>query len=543
MKLRSVYKLATVLTKSQIRGYRRRKLLIRVFGDPRTIILLDLVLVGGLGALSYFMASRVFAIGTQSALKQVEAEGLAAIPTAMAFAVILLGTLSEMSQPIQSTSTDLVNWLPVSPAEYVAASALSLSYTYSFLISMFLGISLGLAIFFNAISVWATTAAMSIVALAMGACTVEIMRALTNKISSSFYRKSGRSGILIRLFLTIVVLVFFQLLFSGPIVSYLLRELAQTIKVAWFVPVVWPSLTVLGVTDGNMLSAVGFGTLSFMSVTALFALAVVFRALYWVPIPVSIRLSTQAYSPNAKSGEWFGLSSAESAVVRKDWRSLIRRREMARFLAIPFVLAISMSVSFLPMGRGTIPEDSSFFTLLPLFILPVAIFCSIFSMTSIGQEGYAVWHLYMAPLSARQLVKAKLLLALLLGLAFNVGMLIVLSLLVKTAALNFLLLLALGSVIVFEESLVGIYFSARFPDFREAIRTRFVTFWGSLIGVFLSLILAALTATPILLSIIAFRTLIAQMVTISLIIGAVVSIVSWRLAEHQVKALMRSIQI
>lgn len=543
MKLRSVYKLAIVLTKSQIRGYQRRKFLVRIFGDPRTIILLDLVLVGGLGALSYFMISRVFPVGAQSALQQVEAEGLAAIPTAMAFAVILFGILSEMSQPMQSTSTDLVNWLPISPTEYVAGSALSLSYTYSFLLSMFLGISLGLAIFFNAVLVWATMAVMSVVALAIGACAVEVMRALTNRISSSFYRKSGRSGILIRLFLTIVVLVFFQLLFSGPIVAYLLKELTRTVKVAWFVPVVWPSLTVLGVSDGNMLNSIGFGTLSLTFLIALFALAVIFRALYWVPIPVSIRLSTQAYRPNAQRREWFGLSSAESAIVKKDWRSLIRRREMARFLAIPFVLAISMGVSFLPMGGGTIPEGPSFFTLVPLFILPVAIFCSILSMTSMGQEGYAVWHLYVAPLSSHQLVKAKLILVLILGLAFNIGMLIVLSLFLKAAAMNFLLLLALGSVIVFEESSVGVYFSARFPDFRETIRTRFVSFWGSLIGVFLSLILAALTAAPILISIIMYRTLTTQLATVGFVIGAIASLVGWRLAEHQVRALMRNIQI
>jgi len=543
LKLRSVYRLATVLTKSQIRGYQRRKLLVRVFGDPRTILLLDLVLVGGLGALSYFMISRVFPVGAQTALQQVEAEGLAAIPTAMAFAVILFGILSEMSQPTQSTSTDLVNWLPISPTEYVAGSAMSLSYTYSFLLSVFLGISLGPAIFFNAVSVWAMTMVMATVALAIGACAVEVMRALTNRISSSFYRKSGRSGILIRLILTIVVLVFFQLLFSGPIVVYLLRELAQTVRVAWFVPVVWPSLAVLGVSEGSVSSSVGFGTLSLVFMLALFALAIEFRALYWVPIPVSIRLSTQAYRPLTKGRRWFGLSSAESAIVRKDWRSLIRRREMARFLAIPFVLAISMGISFLPIGGGTIQEGPTFFTIVPLFLMPVAIFCSILSMTSMGQEGYAVWHLYVAPLSSHQLVKAKLVLALILGLAFNIGMLIALSFLLKAAAMNFLLLLALGSVVVFEESSVGVYFSARFPDFRETIRTRFVSFWGSLVGVFLSLILAALTAAPILISIIMFRTLTVQLVTVGFVLGAIVSFVGLRLAEHQVRALMRNIQI
>lgn len=466
MKLRSVCKLAAVLTKSQIRGYQRRQLLARIFGDSRTILIADLALVGGLGALSYFMVARVFPVEAQSALQQVEAEGLAGIPTAMTFAVILFGILTEISQPIQSMSTDLVNWLPISPAEYVAGSTLSLSYTYSFLLSMFLGISLGPAIFFNGASVWATAAAMAIVALVIGACAVEVMRALTNRISSSFYRKSGRSGIIIRLFLTIVLLVFFQLLFSGPIVVYLLRGLTQTVKAAWFVPVLWPSLAVLGVSDGSILSSVTFGTLSIAFLIALFALAVEFRALYWVPVPVSIRLSTQAYRPLAQSKGWLRLSPEESAIVRKDWRSLVRRREMARFLAIPFVLAISLGVS-LGIGGEPISEGPAFLALVPLYIIPVAIFCGILSMTSMGQEGYAVWHLYVAPLSSSQLLKAKLLIAVALGLVFSVGLLLVLSLLLKAAAMNFLVLLALGIIVVFEESALGLYFGARYPDFRD----------------------------------------------------------------------------
>jgi hypothetical protein len=538
-----VYKLATVLTKSQIRGYQRRKLLSRIFSDPRSILLADLALVAGLGALSYLVVARVFPVEAQSALQQVEAEGLAGIPTAMAFAVILFGILSEISQPVQSMSTDLVNWLPISPAEYVAGSALSLSYTYSFLLSMFLGVSLGPAIFFDAASIWAISAVMGVVALGIGACAVEIMRALTNRISSSFYRKSGRSGIVIRLLLTIVILVFFQLLFSGPIVVYLLKEIAQTVKAAWFVPVIWPSLVVLGVSEGNGLSSIIYGSLSIAFLIALYVLAFVFRALYWVPVPVSIRLSTRSYKPLAHSRGWLGLSPAESAIVRKDWRSLTRRREMARFLAIPFVLAISMAISFLPLGGGSFAEAPGLLVLVPLYLLPVAIFCGILSMTSMGQEGYAVWHLYVAPLSPKQLLSAKLSFAVILGLTFDVGMLLALSLFLETVTANFLVLLTLGVIVVFEESTLGVYFGAKFPDFRETIRSRFVSFWGSLIGVFLSLIIAMLTAAPILASMIIMRTITAGLVIVGLAIGATVSVLGWRLAERQLRVLLQNVRV
>ena len=158
--------------------------------------------------------------------------------------IILFGILTELSQPIQSTSTDLVNWLPISPSEYVLGSIISLSYTYSFLLAFFLSIALGPAVYFGHSLILVTSAIMGLVSLFIGSSAVELLRAVTNRISSSFYRKSGRSGIFVRLSLTIVVLVFFQLLFSGRVIVSLLGGLTQTVATIWYVPVMWPSLVV-----------------------------------------------------------------------------------------------------------------------------------------------------------------------------------------------------------------------------------------------------------------------------------------------------------
>jgi hypothetical protein len=544
--LKSVFKLATVLTKSQIRGYQRgyqsKRTLAKIFGDPRTIFFVDVALLVGLAALGYYMLASIVPAEFQDSLRQVEGQGLAGVPTIMAFSVILFGILSEISQPVQSISTDLVNWLPISPGEYVAGSALSLSYTYSFMLSFFLGISLGPAIYFDSFSIWTVSALMSITSLFIGACAVELLRALTNRISSSFYKKSGRSGIIVRLLLTIIVLVIFQLLFSGPIVTYLLKQLTQTVRATWFVPVIWPSMTVLSFSDGTILSSIGFGFLSIAFLAALFVMAVEFRALYWTPVPVSIKLSNQAYRPATQSRRWLGLSIAESAIVHKDWRSLTRRREMARFLAIPFVLAISMGVSFLPLGNGTV-SDQLAFALLFMYLTPIALFSVFLSMTSLGQEGYAVWHLYVAPLSPRQLFKAKFLLAALLGVAFDFGLLLVLSLLMKPAITILFALVPVGLIVVLEESTFGVYFGARFPDFRETIRSRFVTVWGSVGGMGISWSLAILTAVPLFVSVHLFGSVTIPLLIVSMIIGVIVSLYEWRLAEREIRVLLKNIQV
>ena len=51
MSLNTIYKLAIVLTKSQLRGSQRSKLVARLFGDPRIILVVDALLLLALGTI------------------------------------------------------------------------------------------------------------------------------------------------------------------------------------------------------------------------------------------------------------------------------------------------------------------------------------------------------------------------------------------------------------------------------------------------------------------------------------------------------------
>jgi hypothetical protein len=541
LSLGKAYKLSIVLTKSQLRGYQRSRLIARLFGDPRIILAADIALFTFPALLGYVLLSRALPIEIENMVQQVETQALSGTPAILAFSVILFGILSEISQPMQSTSTDLVNWLPISPGEYVAGSTISLSYTYSFMLSFLLGVSLGPAVLFRLVPVWCITAVMSVLSLFIGASVVELLRSLTNRISSSFYRKSARSGIFVRLVITIIVLVFFQLLFSGQIIVYVLQSAMQTIRAAWFVPVVWPSLAVITGSQGDVLTSSAFGLLTLGFFIALFELAVRFRALYWVPVPVSMRLTNRAYQPITTTSIIPGFGAAESAIFRKDIRSLTRRREMARLLAIPFVLAISIGVSLFPIGGTSVPEAYYSF-LIPVCIMPVAIFCAIMSMTSIGQEGNAVWNLYVAPITPRQLFKVKLIIPVLLGLAFSLAILLFLSFVLRISFASFLTLFTLSVPVVLAECAVGLYFAARFADFRDVIRTRFVSVWGSLFGTLVSLVLVGVIVSPILVSTVAQSSAASGYVALSLAIGVLVFLASWRLAERQMSELLREMK-
>jgi len=343
----------------------------------------------------------------------------------------------------------------------------------------------------------------------------------------------------VRLSLTIFMLVFVQLIFSGRIVLYLLQAVMQTVRAAWLVPAVWPSLVVLGVFEGDLQGSLFFGVLSFGFMLALFGLAINFRNKFWVPIPVSIKLTSEIYRPLGRHKLPL-LDVAESAIFLKDLRSLTRRREMARFLAIPFILVVSTALSIFPMGGTSVPDAPGFLAVIPLYVIPLAIFCNLMSMTSIGQEGDAVWNLYTAPLRPRQLIKAKLLLTVLLGLIFSVAMLAVLGFLLKAVTTNIPVLFSLGLVVVLEESVLGLYFGAKFPDFRETVRSRYVSFWGSILGTLTGLGVALLTATPIMFSIL-FRRSLTSLIILSFAAALVVFSVAWKLAERQSKILLQNV--
>lgn len=542
MNIRTIYDIALVLTRSQIRGTQQSKTLARIFGEPRTIAILDATLLAVLGLVGYVLVSRGPSF-LRSAVITFEPGALAGVPVAVAFSIILFGVLYEISQPIQSLSTDMVNWLPISPMEYVAGSTLSEAYIYSFMLSLFLGALLGPALVLGIAHVWLAAALMATLALAIGACVVEVLDAVTNRISSSFYKKSGRSAMFFRLALTVIILVFVQLVFSGQVTSYLLQSVVRAVEIAWFVPVVWPSAAVLGVSRGDTSTFIAFASLSGLFTLFMFWVAAEFRSRFWVPVPVLIQLSTQPYHARGLGFRLPGIGADESAILRKDLRSLTRRREMARFLAIPFVLAISLGLSLFSLSDQISTSEPGVLAIFPLYLFPVAIFVGILSMTSIGQEGYAVWNLYSAPIEPNHLLRAKMLFATILGIGFSAGMLTIFSFLMRQLLSDFWLILALGIAVVFEVSAIGICIGARFPDFREMVRSRYVGVWGSLLGTLLAIISAGFTVSPILVSVIFYHSIQPQLIALCFIFASGVFILASKIATDQISALFQNIRI
>src|SRR5207244_1263653 len=98
-----------------------------------------------------------------------------------------MGLLWELNASSESESSDSINWLPISPSEYIFASTVSTSYTYSPLVLVTVGYSLPIGILTGNTSAFLVLVVASVVAAFIGSVTVEILRSLLALASSAYF--------------------------------------------------------------------------------------------------------------------------------------------------------------------------------------------------------------------------------------------------------------------------------------------------------------------------------------------------------------------
>ena len=497
MNLQAAYQLTKVLTFSQLRATRSLRGRLDFLRRPSAILLID----AGAFIVAFLIAQRLASIFTAtiltSTVSSFAVQVMVDLPIFLMFLVMLSGLLWELSYSFNFTSTDMINHLPITAAEYVLASSASIAFSYSIYVAVGLGAALGLALQFGLIYAWIITVLMSFVGVLIGAFGLEALRAFTNRASSLLYKRSGRAVMILRLVVLIIVFVFFQLIFNPTIMLSLLGSIAGSVQGAVYFPLAWPSLAVASFIEDNLLSASMYAFLTFLLCGFFFLACARLRQAYWMPMPVSVKLSTAAYAPSAGFLSRLGLNPAESAIVRKDFRSLSRRREMARFLAIPILIVASLLIPSLMSRTSESPASSVgilgwFFPL----IFGVTIFALFTSMISFGQEGSAVWNLYSSPLTARELVRAKVTANIILSLPVAIAFWLGITLLGHTSFKSSLAILLVLVALILVESFVGLALGVKYPDFSETIRSRFIRLTGMLTGMLLGMAVAGAILAP-----------------------------------------------
>ncbi|MCW4033965.1 MAG: hypothetical protein NWF03_01230, partial [Candidatus Bathyarchaeota archaeon] len=403
------------------------------------------------------------------------------LPALMTLMAVMYGLLFEFSQSSSVGSSDVINWLPIHAVEFILASVLSMLYFLSPLIGIVFGATVGLAVATSMIDVGLFTLVVGCVGIFLGAFSLEIIRAITNRVSSSVYKRSGKSAIIIRMTVFILMFVIYMLISNVNFLFSILNQYMNGIQSAWFIPVLWPSLTLI-----NYMSAQTFEVLTYLVLSVAFAAALLWvsiklRERYWVPAPFAIRVSSaKAYTPKQGFLGRLGFTSAEAAILRKDFRGLTRRKEMLVWIAVPIGISV-ISFFSVPSTLST----ASTFDRLALFwgpLMGVGMFAFYLSLTGIGQEGSAFLNLRIIPLKEKEVIKAKLSTAL---VPATIGMIIVavlIQMLVQPRLEALISLTVTLFAVLFECAFVGLAVGSRFPDFTEVPRARFVDQKGVWLG-------------------------------------------------------------
>ena len=491
MKGSEVLNLASVLFKSYFRASRPGGR--SFFSNPRVLLVIDLVLFAIPFALLAYALPLVPA-NFRSNIRPVAVQALEVLPVILTAAVIVAGVLFELGPSSGLASSEAVNWLPVSPSEYILASSISIMFAYSPLFFLCLGFTIPLAVNFGMLSAVPLFVSISFVAFLWGAVIVEVLRSVMNRISSSVYKKSGRAGVALRIILVIILLVAVQTAFNPYILYIALSGIVSGLSLVWFVPVVWPSVAIVSFLASDAFKTTVFTLFSLIFTLLIFEGASKLRAKYWSPVPVSITVSTSTvYVPQGKPLLW--LDPVAFAVASKDFRSLTRRREMTRFLAIPVLLVVTSLLPVLTSGANT-RSSLSEATLLLLaeasIVLPIML-----SSISMGQEGKSICNIYMLPVSTEELVSGKLFLSWVISGVGILGIALLAQFIAPIAILQFLAVAVAGFFNIIIEGYIGLGAGSRYPDFTIGPRARFITFTGFIVAFFIGLLMTAGTFTPL----------------------------------------------
>jgi hypothetical protein len=336
------------------------------------------------------------------------------------------------------------------------------------------------------------TMLLSMLSLLLGAFIVEFLKAIMNRVSSTVYKKRGRLALAMRLIALIFLFAIVQLAFQPYFLYWVLGEIVGGVEVAWAVPFVWSSAALIGLASHDLSRVVLFGLFSSLFTITAYEVASQLRRRYWSPVPISISISMDGsgeYLPRDSTGIGFGFNPLASVLAMKEFRALLRRKDLARFMAIPVVVAISFLVPTLASPSDMSGRGPGFF--LAAFIPFMVPF--MFSSITIGQEGNSIMNLLSLPITPTDIIKGKLAPAWLIsGIAVS-GVIAGLEILAPLGLSSALATLVVASMAIVVNSFIGLGVGTRWPDYTVGARNRYVTMKGYLIG----FVLAGLTTLTV----------------------------------------------
>lgn len=498
MRLAVLLKFAKILLISRLRGTRRSFVTDTITSRPGIIAIIGLGLFAIGLLLGTLTVSFIASSGTSAqSTSQIVFTIFGGVPIFLLGFFFSMGLLWELNASSDYESTDTINWLPITPSEYVLASVLSTTYTYSPLFAVIVGYALPIGILTGSMDAFLLLVIVSLVSTFCGSMGVEVLRSVLARTSSTFNQIGGHAAIILRILGVVVILLFTQALFSGFLIVRLITALVGDVAAAAVVPVFWPTLSVTSLLSSNATAAAMYGLLSILFLLAVSITAISLRSRFWILSPPAFQFSSAgalAISHVTRLRR-FGLSNISAALLRREFRSATRRKEVVRLIAIPLVLPVMVifPVIFSPAPTSTgVPVEVNPLLLAGPLLFGVGLGALFLGMTSIGQEGGRIWSLSSLPVNASVILKSKIVFASMIamvGLSLALAISVIIFHLDPLSATIFA---GLGLAVVLAESGLGMAIGARYADFSEGPRPRFVTMKGSILGSVLGIVLMAI---------------------------------------------------
>jgi hypothetical protein len=427
-------------------------------------------------------------------------EVLVFVPALVPSVVLVAGVLFELGASSKFASSDAINWLPVTQGEYVAASTVSIAYNYSVMPSVIMGLTLEPAFRLGYGGTWVEMLLLSGVSLFYGGAIVEILRAAINRVSTVVMSRARRGALVLRLAATVGLILVVEVIFNFVFLIRLVGGFSSALSAVEFVPVLWASLAVRASLVGDPALSVAYAAATVVFSAVMLWAAVRVRSRYWSPTPYQMNVSASEYKPlegPSLFSTLFRLSPAEATLARKDLRGMTRRRELLQYFAIPFVLAIVFVFEIFSSPSST-GSQSAVTDQLPIWFVG-GLFGLMISSISFGQEGRSATLLYSLPLTAKQVLRAKMFTSMLLAMLATVFIYVVVMLVSRPTPLAAFEDLLLALAITAEEVVIGTAFGAKYPDFQERPRPRFVDPYGIIVMVVVGMTVMLVTAAPLVL--------------------------------------------
>jgi hypothetical protein len=472
--LHRVRRLAGVLVASQIRSGRSSADPKSLFGRPLVFGILDaslfLVLFAAT-ALAVPPSSRLTTL-----LLPVLTIALPFIPLFAVAAVLVAGVMFELTATVKFAGSDAVNWLPLTPGEYVAASSTAIAYTYSPALALLLGPLAALSLAVGLGSTIGLVTFLGVVGLFEGAFLVEMVRSATQRAGATGGHR-GRAALVFRGVALLVLILALQLAFNPVFLFDSLHAISALGVASEFIPVFWSTHALTLWLGGNMVPALGFVAAQLAFTGALLFVAARLRVHYWVLGAEEFRFAPHRYAGGHPFLATLGLSRAESAIVTKDLRGLTRRREMLPMLVVPVVIFLVLLVENSSAGPGGLaPRWAGAFVGWAGGFLALLL-----ATTCVGQERRAFQVLYAAPLSGRSIFRAKTVSVLVPALAITVTLSAVAGVFFRLGLIVGAGMVVVSAVAAVAVAFWGLAFAARYSDFQERPRPQYLR-PGAMVG-------------------------------------------------------------